>query len=90
MFRAHLKIVHDAAQVVLRRLDGLQRSHEQEQLQVWTEECVREAERWGAASASTPTSRDLDALMKRLLAVHVAVATLERGASQAGCNATAT
>jgi hypothetical protein len=46
-----------------------------EQLRVWVEGCMQEAERW---SASPPTARERDVLMKRLLTLQVAVARLER------------
>jgi hypothetical protein len=46
-----------------------------EQLRVWVQGCMQEAERW---SASPPTDRERDLLMKRLLMLQVAVATLER------------
>jgi hypothetical protein len=44
-------------------------------LQAWAQDCLQEAEQW---SASPPTRRELDVLMKRLLALHVEVTKLER------------
>jgi hypothetical protein len=73
-FQAPVIVVRDAARVVLRHLDALPRSDERERLRTVVLDCTRNAEDW---SASPPTARDVDALMKRLLAVHVQVARLE-------------
>jgi hypothetical protein len=48
-----------------------------EQLRAWLDECRQEFEQW---SASSPTDRERDAIMKRVLALHVAVTKLERDA----------
>jgi hypothetical protein len=77
MFDARLLIVQAATDVVLRRLDGLPSSAKTEQLRVLLGECLRHAERW---SASPPTPREQDALMKRILTLHVEVTRLERNA----------
>jgi hypothetical protein len=41
------------------------------------QDCLREADPWDVAP---PTSRERDALMTRILALHVEVTRLERGA----------
>jgi hypothetical protein len=73
-FQAPVIVVRDAARVVLRHLDALPHSDERERLREIVLGCTRSAEDW---SASPPRGRDVDALMKRLLAVHVQVARLE-------------
>ncbi len=76
-FDARLQIVQAATDVVLRRLDGLTSSANTEQLRMGLGECLRDAERW---SASPPTPREQDVLMKRILALHVEATRLERDA----------
>jgi hypothetical protein len=73
-FQAPVIVVRDAAKVVLRHLEALPGSEERERLQAIVVECTRTAEGWRTAP---PGPRDVDALMKRLLAVHVQVARLE-------------
>lgn len=77
MFTAQLRIVREAIDVVLRRLERLSPSDKAEQLHVWVQECLEETDQW---NASPPTPRDREVLMKRLLALHVAVTKLERDA----------
>jgi hypothetical protein len=77
MFRAHLVVIRDAIEVVLRHLELLPPSDRTTQLQARLRDCAQETEMWSAVS---PTRRDLDALMKRLLALHVELTTLERQA----------
>ena len=72
--------VSEAIDVVLRHLEALPRSDRTEQLQAWVLECLVQAEQW---SASPPTDREREGLMKRVLALHVAVTKLERDASLA-------
>ncbi len=75
MTYAPLAVVREAGEVLLRHLALLPRSDTTEQLQVWVQRCVQEAERW---RTSPPTAREKDVLMKRLLTLQVAVSTLER------------
>jgi hypothetical protein len=70
-------VVREAIEVVLRRLQGLPPSEKADELQAWLQDCLKEAEQW-RTSASTADERD--GLSKRVLALHVAVATLERNA----------
>jgi hypothetical protein len=44
---------------------------------VWVQECLKQTEQWGALA---PTDREREGLMKRVLALHVAVTNLERDA----------
>ena len=80
MFQAQLSVAREATEVVLRRLDSLPRSDRREHLYSRVQECARDLDWWDAAP---PTPRDRDALMTRLLAVHVEVTKLERGAAGA-------
>jgi hypothetical protein len=75
MLTARDHIVREATDVVLRRLERLAPSERTEQLRVWLDECLRQAEVWGE---SPPAPRDRDVLMKRVLALHVEVTRLER------------
>jgi hypothetical protein len=75
MTRVPFAVVREAGEVLLRQLGLMPLSDTTEQLQVWVEGCMQEAERW---KASPPTARERDVLMKRLLALQVAVTTLER------------
>ena len=67
--------VRKAIDVVLHHLECLPPSDRREQLQVWVQECLQETEQW---SASPPTDRARDGLMKRVLALHVEVTKLEQ------------
>jgi hypothetical protein len=68
-------VIREAAEVLLRHLELMPFSDTTEQLRVWVQGCMQEAERW---SASPPTARERDVLMQRLLMLQVAVAKLER------------
>jgi hypothetical protein len=68
-------VVREAGDVLLRHLELLPLSDTTEQLQVWVQGCMQEAERW---SAWPPPARERNVLMKRLLTLQVAVASLER------------
>jgi hypothetical protein len=69
--------VRETTEQILRRLDVLPLSDRAKLLRVCALECVAEVEGW---SAAPPSSRDLQALAKRLLLLHVEVTRLERGA----------
>ncbi|MGO9837467.1 MAG: hypothetical protein ACLP1X_25025 [Polyangiaceae bacterium] len=75
MIQTQFVVVRDATDVVLRHLESLPSSARTGLLQAWVHDCLKEAEQW---SASPPTRRELDRLMKRLLALHVEVTKLER------------
>jgi hypothetical protein len=72
-----LVVVREAIDVIFRHLESLPPSDRRELLRTWLHECLQESEQW---SASPTTQREREALMKRLLALHVAVTTLERQA----------
>jgi hypothetical protein len=77
MVNARFVVVREAIDTVLRRLQCVPSSDRTEQLHAWLDECSQEFEQW---SASPPTDRERDVLMKRVLALHVAVTKLERDA----------
>lgn len=68
-------IVGDAIDVIVRRLSVLHPSPEVEALRAQAEEYMREADSW---TSCHPVAREKEALMKRLLKLHVEVAKLER------------
>ncbi len=84
MFPAPSLLIREAIEVVLRDLECLPPPDMTEQLQARLQDCVQEAEMW---SAAWPTRRELDVLMKRILALHVEVTQLERGAVLASATA---
>lgn len=61
--------------MVLRHLEDLPRSDMTEQLRTRVQDCAQDTEMW---SASWPTPREMDVLMKRALALHVEVTKVER------------
>ena len=67
-------VVLNAIAVVRRRLGGLPKSRVREQLDAQLRDCAQEAHQW---VESPPTRPNLDALMARLLGIHVEVAKLE-------------
>jgi multidrug resistance efflux pump len=75
--QSRFSVVSEAIDEVLRRLQALPQSDRREQLHAWVLECLEQAERWSEASR---TDREREGLMKRVLALHVAVAKLERDA----------
>jgi hypothetical protein len=75
--QARFLVVQEAIDVVLRHLECLPTSDRAELLRAWVQDCMRETEQW---TASPPTDREREGLMKRLLALHVAVTKIERDA----------
>jgi hypothetical protein len=75
MVRTRFMVVQEAIDVLLRHLELLPSSQRAEQLRAGVHECIRDA---GRLSAATPTGEEGDALMKRVLALHVEVTKLER------------
>lgn len=73
--RERFVVVREAIDVVFRHLEALPPSDRREQLRAGIRECLQESQQWDVLS---PTDREQDGLMKRLLAVHVAVTKLER------------
>jgi len=70
-----LALVRDAIEVVLRRLSTLPPSPEVEELRLRAEDCLQQANGW---AHQAPTVEQREAVMKRALALHSAVARLER------------
>lgn len=68
-------LVKDSIEIVLRRLAALRPSREVEVLRAKAQEKLREADGW---KVSPPTSGEREKLMRRVLALHVAEAGLER------------
>lgn len=77
MFQAQFVVIREAIEVVLRHLESMPPSERTTQLQARLQDCVQETEMWTFA---WPTRRELDAIMKRVLALHVEVTKLERQA----------
>ncbi|MGO9839244.1 MAG: hypothetical protein ACLP1X_34110 [Polyangiaceae bacterium] len=71
-------VIREAVEVVLRHLECLPPSDAREQLRSRIQDCAQDAEMW---SASWPTPREMDVLMKRVLALHVEVTKVERAAA---------
>ena len=67
-------IARDAIEILLSRLDNLPQSERRHRLQAKLLECACEIERTG----SSRDEREPDALMTRLLALHVDLVRLER------------
>lgn len=86
MPRAQFVVIREATEVVLRHLERLPPSGRTEQLCVSVQECMQEVE---MRSVSAPTMRELDVLMKRVLALHVEVTKLQRHGLVAGGDAPA-
>jgi hypothetical protein len=74
MFQAQFVVIREAIDVVLRHLESVPPSDRTTQLQARLRDCAQETEMW---SATWPTRRELDALTKRILALHVEVTKLE-------------
>jgi hypothetical protein len=70
-----LALIQDAIEIVLRHLSTLPSSPDVEDLRLKAESCLQQAQRW---PHSKPAPEERETLMKRVLAIHVAVAKLER------------
>ncbi len=77
MDQARFVVIREASEVVLRHLERLPPSDRRDQLCASVQECMQETEMW---SVSSPTIRELDVLMKRVLALHIEVTKLEHHA----------
>jgi hypothetical protein len=73
--QTRVAVVRDAIEVLFLHLECLPPSDRTEQLHIWVESCLREVENW---SVSPPTDRERDVVTKRVLALHVGIAALER------------
>jgi hypothetical protein len=71
-------VIREAIDVVLRHLERLPSSDTTERLQLHLQDCMQETEMW---STALPTRRELDAVMKRVLALHIEVTRVEREAA---------
>lgn len=80
MFRTQFLVLREAIDVVLRHLEALPPTDLTEQLRTRVQDCAQDAEMW---SAAWPTPREMDVLMKRVLALHVQVTKVERSAALA-------
>jgi hypothetical protein len=78
MSQAQFLVIREAIDVVLRQLDCLPPSDTREQLRERIRNCAQDAEMW---SASWRTPREMDVLMKRVLAMRVEVTKLDDGAA---------
>lgn len=72
-----LVVVREASEVVIRHLECLPTSEKIEELRRSVLECLQTTEQWIATS---PADRDEDALIKRILELHVEVTKLKRRA----------
>jgi hypothetical protein len=70
-----LTIVLDAIDVVLHRLSVLEPSHEVEDLRLKAGDCLQQLDGW---QYSEPTTEQREALLKKVLALHTTLATIER------------
>jgi len=80
MFQAQFVILREAIEVVLRHLEDLSPSDMTGQLRMRLQDCAQDTEMW---SVAWPTPREMDVLMKRVLALHVEVTKAERSAALA-------
>jgi len=77
LFEARFVIVREAIQGVFHHLQHLLPSEKTDELLACVLDCWQKTEQW---VASPPTDREQDALMKRILTLHLAVTKLERDA----------
>jgi len=75
---AQFIVIREAIEVVLRHLESLPPSDAREQLRSRVQDCAQDMEMW---SASWPTPREMDVLMKRVLTIHVDVTKVEPAAA---------
>jgi hypothetical protein len=78
MTKTRFEVVRQAIDVLFRRLERLPPSHAAEDLRGRVSDCMRKAGEWTAS----PPVNQRDDLMKRVLALHVELATLERQVPQ--------
>jgi hypothetical protein len=66
-------VIQEAVETVLLELERLPQSSATEALRTRLQDCAQDTEMW---SGSWPTPRELDVLMKRVLALHAEVTRL--------------
>jgi hypothetical protein len=86
LIKTRLVVVREAAEVVLAHLECLPVSEKTEELRTLVLDCLRTTEQWLAAP---PADRDENALMRRVLELHMEVTRLERHALLAVVRGTA-
>jgi hypothetical protein len=79
MPKTRFEVVHQAIDVLFRRMDRLPSSDATEDLRGRVWDCMRKAGEW---TASLPANREQDELMKRVLGLHVELVKLERQVPQ--------
>ena len=79
MTKTRFEVVRQATDVLLRRLERLPPSRAAEDLRGRVSDCMRKAGEWTAS----PPANQRDELMKRVLALHIELATLESQVLQA-------
>jgi glycerol-3-phosphate dehydrogenase len=79
MRKTRFEVVREAIDVLFRRLERVPSSDRTGELRAAVRDCMRRAEEW---SASPPPDRERDALMKRVLELHVELSNLERRVAQ--------
>jgi hypothetical protein len=77
LFEARRLVVREAVEGILRLLERFLPSETTDELRESVHHCWHEVEQW---ALSPPTDREQDVLMKRVLALHVAVTKLHRDA----------
>jgi hypothetical protein len=75
MLKTRFEVVREAIDVLFRRLERVPSSARAGELHAAVRDCMRRAGEW---SASPPPDRERDALMKRVLELHVELSNLER------------
>jgi|CZKU01.1.fsa_nt_gi hypothetical protein len=73
MLHTRLMVIREATEVVLRHLERMPPSDGTERLCASVQGCMQEIEMW---CMSLPTGRDLDVLMKRVLALRAELRNL--------------
>lgn len=79
MEKTRFEVVRQAIDVLFRRLERVPLSDGTAELRARVRDCMRKAGEW---TASPPPDRERDELMKRVLALHVELAKLERNGAQ--------
>jgi hypothetical protein len=79
MLKTRFEVVHQAIDVLFRRMERLPPSDATEELRGRVRDCMRTAGEW---TATLPANRERDELMKRVLGLHVELVKLERQVPQ--------
>jgi hypothetical protein len=78
MLKTRFEVVREAIDVLFRRLERVPSSARTEELRAAVRDCMRRAGEWSAAPLA---DRERDAIMKRVLELHVELTNLERPVS---------